>query len=244
MVDWLARHPDERDAARRRPVAAAGRHRGADARADAGVAGGRYATADFEIGGVQIKAGDDLTVCGPPPTSTPTAFADPLDGRLRAHRQPPHRVRQRVPPLPRLAPRAHGAPGGRWRRCTAHPRLRLDPDHPPGYKTRPIRPSTRCRSCSRRRRSWPDARAPAAGYVSASRAAPRPARRRRTRSGRNPAFTSPATSSRRATARRRTARPRCRGRHGRSARAAGTACDVVGERVRGRQAARRARRRG
>ena len=57
------------------------------------VAGGRYATADFEIGGEQIKAGDQLTVCWAAANLDGDGFDDALRSTSTARRQAPHRVR-------------------------------------------------------------------------------------------------------------------------------------------------------
>jgi cytochrome P450 len=42
------------------------------------VAGGRYATADFEIGGERVKAGDGLTVCWAAANLDDAGFDEPL----------------------------------------------------------------------------------------------------------------------------------------------------------------------
>ena len=98
------------------------------------VAGGRYATADFEIGGEQIKAGDQLTVCWAAANLDDDGFDDPGRGRLRPRRQAPHRVRQRLPPLPGVAPRAAWSCRSSSARCTsASPTTRSIPSRRPGY---------------------------------------------------------------------------------------------------------------
>ena len=124
IVDWLARHPDQRQRILDDPAILPAAIEELMRFETPVVAGGRYATADFEIGGEQVRAGDQLTVCWAAANLDDAGFDDPLDGRLRPRRQAAHRVRQRVPPLPRLAPGAHGA--HRDPRCAARadPRLR------------------------------------------------------------------------------------------------------------------------
>lgn len=63
MVDWLARHPDQRQRLLDDPSLLPAAIEELMRFETPVVAGGRYATADFEIGGEQIKAGDQLTVC-------------------------------------------------------------------------------------------------------------------------------------------------------------------------------------
>ncbi len=63
MVDWLARHPDQRRRLLDDPSILPAAIEELMRFETPVVAGGRYATADFEIGGEQIKAGDQLTVC-------------------------------------------------------------------------------------------------------------------------------------------------------------------------------------
>jgi cytochrome P450 len=63
MVDWLARHPDQRKRLLDDPALLPTAIEELMRYETPVVAGGRYATADFEIGGEQIKAGDQLTVC-------------------------------------------------------------------------------------------------------------------------------------------------------------------------------------
>jgi cytochrome P450 len=79
IVDWLARHPDQRD----RIVADPGLLPGAIEELmrfqTPVVAGGRYATADFEIAGEQVKAGDHLTVCWAAANLDGDGFDQPLD---------------------------------------------------------------------------------------------------------------------------------------------------------------------
>src|SRR6478752_3342490 len=63
MVDWLARHPDQKQRLLDDPDLLPAAIEELMRYETPVVAGGRYATADFEIGGEQIKAGDQLTVC-------------------------------------------------------------------------------------------------------------------------------------------------------------------------------------
>ena len=63
IVDWLARHPDEKQRIIDEPSVLPAAIEELMRVQTPVVAGGRYATADFEIRGEQIKAGDHLTVC-------------------------------------------------------------------------------------------------------------------------------------------------------------------------------------
>ena len=124
MVDWLARHPDQRQRLLDDPALLPAAIEELMRFETPVVAGGRYATADFKIGGEQVKAGDQLTVLlgrGQPRRRRVRRSAD---RRLRPRRQAAHRVRERLPPLPRLAPRAHGAHRHPRRAPRPHPRLR------------------------------------------------------------------------------------------------------------------------
>jgi len=79
MVDWLARHPDERARIVAHPDVLPAAIEELMRVQTPVVAGGRYATADFEIGGEQIRAGDHLTVCWAAANLDPDGFERPLD---------------------------------------------------------------------------------------------------------------------------------------------------------------------
>ena len=63
MVDWLARHPDQKQRLLDDPALLPAAIEELMRYETPVVAGGRYATADFTLGDEQIKAGDRLTVC-------------------------------------------------------------------------------------------------------------------------------------------------------------------------------------
>jgi cytochrome P450 len=79
MVDWLARHPDERARIVADPDVLPAAIEELMRVQTPVVAGGRYATADFEIGGEQIHAGDHLTVCWAAANLDADGFDRPLD---------------------------------------------------------------------------------------------------------------------------------------------------------------------
>ena len=98
------------------------------------VAGSRHATADFEIDGVEVKAGDELRVVWAAADMDPDVFPEPTTVDFDATEQPPHRLRERLPPLPRLPPGAARTAVSRWRRSTAaSPTTGPIPNRPPGY---------------------------------------------------------------------------------------------------------------
>jgi cytochrome P450 len=78
MVDWLARHPDQRQRLLDDPALLPAAIEELMRFETPVVAGGRYATADFEIGGEQIKAGDHLTVCWAAANVDGAGFDDPV----------------------------------------------------------------------------------------------------------------------------------------------------------------------
>jgi len=78
MVDWLARHPDQKQRLLDHPALLPTAIEELMRYETPVVAGGRYATADFEIAGEQIKAGDQLTVCWAAANLDGTAFDDAL----------------------------------------------------------------------------------------------------------------------------------------------------------------------
>ncbi|HEU5309657.1 MAG TPA: cytochrome P450 [Acidimicrobiia bacterium] len=78
MVDWLARHPDQRQRLLDDPALLPAAIEELMRYETPVVAGGRYATADFELGGEPIKAGDQLTVCWAAANLDGDSFDDPL----------------------------------------------------------------------------------------------------------------------------------------------------------------------
>jgi len=77
MVDWLARHPDQKQRLLDDPSLLPAAIEELMRYETPVVAGGRYATADFEIGGEQVKAGDHLTVCWAAANLDDDGFSDP-----------------------------------------------------------------------------------------------------------------------------------------------------------------------
>ena len=77
IVDWLARHPEERDRLVADPTLLPAAIEELMRVQTPVVAGSRHATADFEIGGVEVKAGTSCGWCGPPPTWIQASFPDP-----------------------------------------------------------------------------------------------------------------------------------------------------------------------
>jgi cytochrome P450 len=77
MVDWLARHPDERDRLVADPSLLPAAIEELMRVQTPVVAGSRHATADFEHGGVQVKAGDELQVLWAAANLDPDAFPEP-----------------------------------------------------------------------------------------------------------------------------------------------------------------------
>ena len=78
MVDWLARHPDQRQRLLDDPALLPAAIEELMRFETPVVAGGRYATADFEIGGEQVNAGDEITVCWAAANLDASGFDDPL----------------------------------------------------------------------------------------------------------------------------------------------------------------------
>jgi cytochrome P450 len=97
------------------------------------VAGGRHATADFEIGGVEVKAGDDLRVVWAAADMDPDMFPEPT--RVDFARPNNRHIA--------FASGFHRCLGSHLARLelrvaleTLHRRIpdyRLDPNRPPGY---------------------------------------------------------------------------------------------------------------
>jgi cytochrome P450 len=78
MVDWLARHPDQRQRLLDEPELLPAAIEELMRYETPVVAGGRYATADFEIEGEQVRAGDEITVCWAAANLDDAGFDDPL----------------------------------------------------------------------------------------------------------------------------------------------------------------------
>ncbi len=144
MVDWLARHPAERDRLVADPALLPQAIEELMRVQTPVVAGSRHATADFELDGVEIKAGDELRVVWAAADMDPDVFPEPTTRRPRAGEQPPHCLRQRLPPVPRLPPgatraarRARDAPSSDSRLpARPEPSARL-PQHRRGPLRRP-----------------------------------------------------------------------------------------------------------
>ena len=82
--------------------------------------GGRIALADLELpSGEHVAAGTNMGISWHAANLDPDAFDDPLTVDFDARPEPPHRLRQRLPPLPRLAPGPDGDARRRWRRGTS-----------------------------------------------------------------------------------------------------------------------------
>ena len=79
IVDWFARHPEHRDRVVREPDVLPAAIEELMRFHTPVVAGGRFATADFEIGGEQIRAGDHLNVNWAVANLDDDAFECPLD---------------------------------------------------------------------------------------------------------------------------------------------------------------------
>jgi cytochrome P450 len=77
MVDWLARHPEERDRLVADPSLLPAAIEELMRVHTPVVAGGRHATADFEIDGVDVKAGDEIRVVWAAADMDPDVFPDP-----------------------------------------------------------------------------------------------------------------------------------------------------------------------
>jgi cytochrome P450 len=133
MVDWLARHPDERDRLVADPSLLPGAIEEMMRVQTPVVAGSRHATAPFELGGVEVEAGDELRVVWAAANMDPDVFRDPAtvdfgrpDNRHIAFASGFHRCLGSH--LARMEIRV--ALGELHRRI---PDYRLDPDRAPGY---------------------------------------------------------------------------------------------------------------
>lgn len=88
MVDWLARHPEHRDQLVREPELLPAAIEELMRVQTPVVAGSRHATADFTIGGVEVKAGEELRVLWSAANLDPDEFPDPTEvdfGRVGTH---------------------------------------------------------------------------------------------------------------------------------------------------------------
>ena len=77
MVDWLARNPAERDRLVADPALLPSAIEELMRVQSPVVGGARYATANFELGGVEVKAGDNIRVVWAAANMDPDAFPDP-----------------------------------------------------------------------------------------------------------------------------------------------------------------------
>jgi cytochrome P450 len=133
MVDWLARHPDERDRLVADPSLLPAAVEELLRVHSVVPAGSRHATADFEIDGVEVKAGDQLHVIWAAANMDPEVFPDPA--RVDFDRPNNRHIA--------FASGFHRCLGSHLARLelrvameTLHRRIpdyRLDPDRPPGY---------------------------------------------------------------------------------------------------------------
>jgi cytochrome P450 len=77
MVDWLARHPSERDRLVAEPELLPAAIEELMRVHTPVVAGSRHATADFDIGGFEVKAGDEIRVVWAAADMDPEVFPEP-----------------------------------------------------------------------------------------------------------------------------------------------------------------------
>jgi cytochrome P450 len=140
MVDWLARHPAERDRLVADPSLLPAAVEELLRVHTVVPAGSRHATADFEIDGVEVKAGDQLHVVWAAANMDPEAFPDPA--RVDFDRPNNRHIA--------FASGFHRCLGSHLARLelrvameTLHRRIpdyRLDPDRPAGYQNNaPVR---------------------------------------------------------------------------------------------------------
>ena len=134
MVDWLARHPDARDSLVADPGLLPNAIEELMRVQTPVVFGSRHAVADFEVNGLEVKAGDELRVMWAAANLDPATFDDPtrvdFDRPSRAHIA--------------FASGFHRCLGSHLARLelrvaleTLHQRIpdyRLDPDTEPGYR--------------------------------------------------------------------------------------------------------------
>ena len=91
--------------------------------------GHRWVAEDIEIDGRRFAAGTKVMVVWASANLDPDAVDDPLTVDLERTRGSPRQLRQRLPPLPRLAPRPARAAHRPRGAAPPHPRL---PDHAGG----------------------------------------------------------------------------------------------------------------
>jgi cytochrome P450 len=134
MVDWLARHPRERDRLVADPASLPRAIEELMRVQTPVVAGSRHATADFELDGVAVGAGDELRVMWAAANMDPVAFPDPT--RVDFDRTNNRHIA--------FASGFHRCLGSHLARLelrvameTLHSRIpdyRLDPERSPGYR--------------------------------------------------------------------------------------------------------------
>ena len=142
MVDWLARHPAERDRLVADPSMLPGAIEELMRVQTPVVAGSRHATADFEIDDVKVEAGDELARRVGRRRHGPRRVPGADHRRLRPTEQPPHRIRERLPPMSRLPPGAARAARRHGDAPPARPRLPTRPPPAtrlPEQRSRPLR---------------------------------------------------------------------------------------------------------
>jgi cytochrome P450 len=133
IVDWLARHPDERDSLVADPELLPGAIEELMRVQTPVVMGSRHAVADFELDGLEVKAGDELRVMWAAANVDPETFEDPT--RVDFHRPTKSHIA--------FASGFHRCLGSHLARLelrvaleTLHQRIpdyRPDPDGTPGY---------------------------------------------------------------------------------------------------------------
>jgi len=140
MVDWLARHPAERDALVVDPSGLPAAIEELMRVQTPVVMGSRHALADFDLDGIRVKAGDELHVMWAAANMDPEVFDDPT--RVDFQRSDNRHIA--------FASGFHRCLGSHLARLelrvaldTLHRRVpdyRLDPQRPPGYRnTAPVR---------------------------------------------------------------------------------------------------------
>ena len=152
-IDALSRFPDEREQARRRPVAREQRDRGDPALRVAGdqlLAHGHRPTPSCAA--ATLHEGDVVLNVYPSANRDADVFDDPHAFRVDRVAEPAPRVRYRSALLPRREPRPHRDPhparGAVHAACPTSRSRRVPA--PSARRTRSSRPSSTSRSCSRR----------------------------------------------------------------------------------------------
>lgn len=139
MIEWLARHPDERSRLVADPSLLPAAIEELMRVQTPVVAGGRYATADFDFNGFEIKQGDQLQMMWAAADLDPAAFDDPT--KVDFERDNNKHIA--------FASGFHRCLGSHLARMELRvamdafhrriPDYRLDPDGAPGYKNMAIR---------------------------------------------------------------------------------------------------------